>query len=147
VICDNGVYKVSGTVDGQAADSVQPATIPGSTKGTVEVIVTRGDTSVRTSVTVNGDCGAPPTTATTPTTAATTTATTPTTTTTPPTATTPAKPSTPKTVKPPKQKTTSVKKAVKKQPKLTGNPKVDKCKDLGNGTMRCKGVVVTQGSG
>jgi hypothetical protein len=31
--------------------------------------------------------------------------------------------------------------------KLTGNPKVDKCKDLGNGTMRCKGVVVTQGSG
>jgi hypothetical protein len=31
--------------------------------------------------------------------------------------------------------------------KLTGNPKKDKCKDLCNGTMRCKGVVVTQGSG
>jgi hypothetical protein len=59
VICDSGagVYRVSGTIDGQAADTVIPATIPGSFAGTVNVIVTRGDTAFRTSVTTSGDCG------------------------------------------------------------------------------------------
>jgi len=63
VICDLGaqLYRLSGTIDGQAADLVTPSTFPGTTKGTVEVIVQRGDTSFRTSVTLNGDC-APPTT-------------------------------------------------------------------------------------
>lgn len=70
VICDNRVYVLRGTVDGQAADSVSPATLPGNTKGTIEVVVTRGDTSVRTTVAVNGDC-APTTTTTSPTPAAT----------------------------------------------------------------------------
>lgn len=47
-----------------------------------------------------------------------------------------------------KPRTTTTHKAAKtKPPKLTGNPKVDKCKDLQNGTMRCKGIVVTLGNG
>ena len=73
VICSGGGYVLSGTVDGQPADSVTPATLPGGTKGTVNVTVTRGDTSVRTTVTVNGDCApaTPPTTTTTTTTATT----------------------------------------------------------------------------
>jgi hypothetical protein len=59
VICllPAGVYQLSGTVDGQAADSVNPATLPGNTKGISNVVVTRGDTSVRTTVATNGDCG------------------------------------------------------------------------------------------
>lgn len=62
-ICDIGsqVYRVSGTVDGQAADSVSPATIPGNAKGSTEVTVTRGDASVKTTVSTNGDCGDAPT--------------------------------------------------------------------------------------
>lgn len=66
---------------------------------------------------------------------------------------TPATPATtPTTTTPPapkvKSRTSStVKHAKKAPPKLTGNPKVDKCKDLGNGTLNCKGVVVTQGNG
>jgi len=60
------------------------------------------------------------------------------------------------TVKPtvPVRKATAKKKVVKvkvvkehKAPVLTGDPKVDKCKDLKNGTMNCKGVVVTPGQG
>lgn len=35
----------------------------------------------------------------------------------------------------------------KRQPKLTGNPKKDKCKNLGDGTLRCKGVVVIPANG
>lgn len=77
----------------------------------------------------------------------------------PPSTTPPAAPTT-KTVPPVKpkkltakpQKPTKVVVKVKhaqkkKHPKLTGNPQTDKCKDLGNGTMRCKGVLVTQGNG
>jgi len=60
VICDNHIYRLSGTVDGQAADSVNPATLPGDTKGVSNVVVTRGDTSVRTTVTTLGDCATPP---------------------------------------------------------------------------------------
>jgi len=62
VICDLGarLYRLSGTIDGQVADLVTPSTFPGTTKGTVNVVVTRGDTSFRTTVTLNGDC-APPT--------------------------------------------------------------------------------------
>jgi hypothetical protein len=56
VICDGMIYRLSGTIDGQAADGVTPATLPGATKGTINVTVTRGDTSFRTTVTVNGDC-------------------------------------------------------------------------------------------
>ena len=56
--CDRGsqTYILSGTIDGLAANSVTPATLPGFTKGTTNVTVTRGDTSFRTSVTTNGDC-------------------------------------------------------------------------------------------
>lgn len=59
VICllPAGVYQLSGHVDGQAADSVSPATLSGNTKGVSNVVVTRGDTSVRTTVTTLGDCG------------------------------------------------------------------------------------------
>lgn len=62
VICDSGSkqYVLSGTVDGQAADSVSPATLPGNTKGVSDVVVTRGDTSVRTTVTTMGDCNPTP---------------------------------------------------------------------------------------
>lgn len=56
--------------------------------------------------------------------------------------------STPPTAKS-KVRTSTTHKTLKTKPapKLTGNPKQDKCKDLGNGTMNCKGIVVTQGSG
>jgi len=69
----------------------------------------------------------------------------PTTTTAPPVTTTaPPKPA----VKPkPKPKVVVVVKPKPKQPKLTGNPKTDKCKDTGHGTLNCKGVTVVQGSG
>lgn len=87
VICDRGafVYRVSGSIDGQSADSVTPATIPGGFAGTTNVVVTRGDTTFRTSVTTNGDCGPPggPPTSSTP------SSTTPAVPTTPPAATTP----------------------------------------------------------
>ena len=59
-ILPDGYYRVSGTVDGHAADDVSPATIPGNAKGAREVIVTRGDTSVKTTVSTNGDCGNAP---------------------------------------------------------------------------------------
>jgi hypothetical protein len=52
------------------------------------------------------------------------------------------KPAAPKPLAKPKPKPPAA-----KPPKLTGNPKVDKCKDLQNGTMSCKGVVVIQGNG
>lgn len=48
--------------------------------------------------------------------------------------------------KPDKPRTSAVKHA-EKHVKLTGNPKKDKCKNMGNGVMRCKGVVVVAGSG
>jgi outer membrane biosynthesis protein TonB len=59
VICllPAGVYQLSGHVDGQTADKVEPATLPGNTKGVSNVVVTRGDTSVRTTVATLGDCG------------------------------------------------------------------------------------------
>lgn len=59
VICllPAGIYQLSGTVDGQTANKVEPATLPGSTKGVTQVVVTRGDTSVRTAVSTLGDCG------------------------------------------------------------------------------------------
>ena len=62
MICDSGtkLYVLSGSVDGQAADSVNPATLPGNTKGVSNVVVTRGDTSVRTTVTTMGDCNPTP---------------------------------------------------------------------------------------
>ncbi len=67
------------------------------------------------------------------------------TTTAPPTTTTEASP--PVTARPkpgaPKKRTT----VQTKPPKLTGNPKTDKCKDLHNGTMKCKGVIVTPAQG
>lgn len=65
--CDlgNQTYRLTGTIDGQQADVVTPETFPGTTKGTVNVTVKRGDTSFRTTVTLNGDC-APPTTITPP---------------------------------------------------------------------------------
>lgn len=58
VICDSGakLYRVSGTIDGFAADSVTPASFAGNTKGTTLVEVKRGDTTFRTSVVTNGDC-------------------------------------------------------------------------------------------
>ena len=64
VICilPEGYYRVSGRIDGQAADSFAPATIPGNAKGVTQVVVTRGDTSHRTTVTTNGDCVDAPTT-------------------------------------------------------------------------------------
>jgi hypothetical protein len=55
-ILPDGYYRVSGTVDGQAADKVDPATILGTTKGTTQVTVTKGDTSLKTMVSTNGDC-------------------------------------------------------------------------------------------
>jgi len=60
-ILPDGHYSVSGTVDGQAAEKVDPATIPGNTKGSTEVTVTRGDSSVKATVSTNGDCGTAPT--------------------------------------------------------------------------------------
>lgn len=62
VYCDvwRGAYVVTGSIDGQPADSVTPATIPLGTVGVTPVVVTRGDTSYRTSVTTSGDCGASP---------------------------------------------------------------------------------------
>lgn len=55
-ILPDGYYRVGGTVDGQAADEVRPATIAGDFAGTTEVTVTRGDTSVRKTVTTDGTC-------------------------------------------------------------------------------------------
>jgi len=122
VICDRGaqLYRLSGTIDGQVADMVTPPTFPGDTKGIVNVTVTRGDTSFRTTVTLNGDCT---TTSTTPSTVVTTAVTVPTTTT--PATTTPAtKPAAKPKAKPvrkpvAKKKTT----AVKKKAKINKKPK------------------------
>lgn len=98
VICvlPDGYYRVSGRIDGQAADTVAPATIPGNAKGVTQVVVTRGNTSHRTTVTTNGDCTGAPT-ETTPT-ETTPTDTTPTETT--PTETTPTVPAPPETTPP-----------------------------------------------
>lgn len=141
VICDNHTYKVTGTVDGQAADTVNPATLPGTTKGTVEVTVTRGDTSVRTTVTVNGDCAAVPPAVTQP-----PAATTPPVTTNAPSVTPPTKPPAVKP-KPPVKPKPKVAPKPKPKPKLTGNPKTDKCKPMKGGTLNCQGTVVVPGSG
>lgn len=135
VICDGNVYRLSGHVDGQAADSVSPATLPGSTKGVTEVVVTRGDTSVRTTVTTNGDCGSSP-----PPTTTTTTTTTPPVTTQPPTTTTPpATTPTPPKAKPPvkpKPKPAPPKKQQKPKHKTTAVKHAHVCKPLANGTKR-----------
>lgn len=135
VICDRGsfVYRVSGTIDGQAADSVSPSTIPGSTSGVTNVTVTRGDTSFRTSVTTNGDC-APPKDGGTSTTATTTAPATTTPTTTTPAANSP-QPTTPPKAATPNAATPKAPKAA--TPKLTGNPKKDNCKPK-NGLLECK---------
>ena len=79
---------------------------------------------------------------------------------TPPTATPPPTTTTTPSVTPPATKppATKPKAAVKpkpkvvakpkpKQPKLTGNPKVDKCKPMKGGTLNCKGTIVVPGSG
>ena len=126
VICDLGarLYRVSGTIDGQAADVVTPATFPGATKGVVEVVVRRGDTSFRTTVTLNGDCG-PPATVTPP----------------PVSVTVPVTP--PATAKPPAAKPPAVKPKPKPKPKPAkpakakpAKPVVHKCVPTKNGTPR-----------
>lgn len=97
----------------------------------------------------NDECEFPETTTTTPSTPpmVTVTETPPATTaTTPAPSTEPPAPVTPQAKPKPKPDNPPVK-AVKKKVNLTGNPKTDKCKDLGNGTARCKGIVVTMGSG
>lgn len=133
VICDLGaqLYRLSGTIDGNAADIVTPATFPGSTKGVVEVIVRRGDTSFRTTVTLNGDCG-PPTTVTPPPVSVTVPVT-------PPAATPPA--AKPPAAKPPvKPKPTKPKKPKAAKPH---KPTIHKCVPTKNGTKR----VWVKGSG
>jgi hypothetical protein len=62
VFCDLGaqLYRVSGTVDGQAADSADPATIPGNTRGFTNITLRRGDTFFRTFVFTYGDCSTAP---------------------------------------------------------------------------------------
>jgi hypothetical protein len=72
----------------------------------------------------------------------------PITTTTPPSVTTPAKPVVkPKPTVKPKPKVVPNAKPKPKQPKLTGNPKTDKCKPMKGGTLNCQGTVVVPGSG
>ncbi len=118
VICDFGarLYRLFGTIDGNAADLVTPATFPGATKGIVEVVVRRGDTSFRATVTLNGDCAPPatsgpaPTSVTVPVTAP------------PPAAVTPK----PKPVVKPKPK--PVRKPVAKKPHKKATSQVHKCK-------------------
>lgn len=125
VICDLGaqLYRVFGTIDGNAADLVTPSTFPGTTKGIVEVVVKRGDTSFRTTVTLLGDC-APPTTVTPP----------------PVSVTVPVTP--PATAKPPAAKPpVTVKPKPKPKPKAKPKPKPKKptkhvCLPLKNGTKR-----------
>lgn len=120
VYCDYDHYVVTGKIDGQAADSVSPATIPGTYRGWTNVTVTRGDTSHRTAVFTYGDCkpGATSTsTGSTATTASTAGATSSTSTT--PTKAAPA----PKPDNPPV--------------KLTGDPKKDKCVPKA-GLLECK---------
>lgn len=58
VFCDSGakLYRIVGTIDGFAVDSVVPPTIAGNVKGVTNVTLRRGDTTFRTSVTTNGDC-------------------------------------------------------------------------------------------
>lgn len=119
VICllPAGVYQLSGTVDGNVADSVSPATLPGNTKGVSNVVVTRGDTSVRTTVTTNGDCGTTTTVTVAPPPPATVTP--PATTAKPPA----AKPKPQAKPKPkPKKRTTSVKKPKPKPKKAAPKP-------------------------
>ena len=136
--CDLGsqTYILSGTIDGMPANSVSPATLPGSTRGTTNVTVTRGDTSFRTSVTTNGDCPTT-TTTTTPPPVTTTTTTTP--------ATTPAKPAAakPKPVAKPKPKAkpkAKPKPTVKKPKAAKPFKQPDGCP---NGKVKYKGKCVT----
>ena len=56
VYCDFDHYVVVGMVDGQAADSATPATIPGNYRGYTNVTLHRGDTDWRTAVFTYGDC-------------------------------------------------------------------------------------------
>ena len=125
VFCDRGaqVYRVRGTIDGQAVDSANPPTIPGNTRGFTIVVLTRGDTSFRTVVFTYGDCSlAPPVITTTP-----TAVTTPTT---PATPASPAKPAKPAAKPKPKPKPT-----VKKKPK-PAKPTIHKCKPTKSGVPR-----------
>jgi hypothetical protein len=111
-VLPDGYYRVSGTVDGHAADKVDPATIPGNAKGSTDITVTRGDTSVKTTVSTNGDCGNAPT----PPEVTPPVVTTPTTPTTPITPTTPTAPLTPPTTKPVAKKPAAKKPAAKPAP-------------------------------
>lgn len=142
VICDLGaqLYRLFGTIDGQAADLVTPPTFPGTTKGVQQVVVRRGDTSFRTTVTLNGDC-APPTTVTPP----------------PVTVVVPLAPpvaAKPPAAKPPVKPKPVVKPKPKPKPKHHAKPRPRKptvhiCKPLKDGTLRIwvpkKGCMSTGG--
>lgn len=127
VFCDMGaqLYRVRGTIDGQAVDSANPPTIPGNTRGFTIVVLTRGDTSFRTVVFTYGDCSlAPPVIATV----------TPTAVTTPATPATPASPAKPaKPVAKPKPKPTTTKKPKAGKP---AKPTIHKCKPTKSGVPR-----------
>jgi len=130
VWCDlpSQTYHVTGTIDGNAADSATPATIPGSYHGWTNVTVHRGDTDFRTAVFTYGDCVAKPQGGGTVTTASTTSSS-----------------ATAAVTASAVAKVAAAKKAAKakavkhaEQPKLTGNPKVDKCKQKENGLLVCQ---------
>lgn len=79
-----------------------------------------------------------------------TTTTTPETTTTTPPPPTPTSPPTPSPAppKPPKgSSTTGGSSPPKPTPRLTGNQKKDRCVEVGDGTLNCKGVIVVPGAG
>ena len=125
VFCDLGaqLYRVRGTIDGQAVDSAAPPTIPGNTRGFTNVTLIRGDTSFRTVVFTYGDCStAPPVI----------------TTFTPPAVVTPAAPVvvTPKPVVKPKPKPVRKPVAKKKPKPAPKKPVVHKCKPYKDGTKR-----------
>lgn len=131
VYCDlpSQTYIVTGTIDGNAADSVTPATIPGTYHGYTNVTVHRGDTDFRTAVFTYGDCH--PSTTTSSSTASTlgTTASA--------AGSSSSTTSSPKAAPKPAAKPKSAPKSAAK-PKLTGNPKVDKCKEKKNGLLECQ---------
>jgi hypothetical protein len=126
IFCDLGaqVYRVRGTINGEAVDSAAPPTIPGNTRGFTNVTLVRGDTSFRTVVFTYGDCSkqapfTPP--------VVTTAVPTP----------TPVVPVAPKPVVKPKpvRKPTVVKKKVIKK-KVVVHKVVHKCKPYKDGTKR-----------
>jgi hypothetical protein len=124
VFCDLGaqLYRVRGTIDGQAVDSAAPPTIPGNTRGFTNVTLTRGDTSFRTVVFTYGDCSTAPPVITTITTAAVTPPTTPVT--------------TPKPVVTPKPKPKPVRKPTVKKKITVVHKTIHKCAPTKNGVKR-----------